>query len=517
MKTLACLAAVLVTCLSTFAKDVNVKDFGATGDGKTLDSAAIQKAIDDAHAHDGGKVAVPRGTYLSGTIVLKDNITLHLEDGAEIRGTTDLSQYKNLDPFKDGLGAEVGTAFVTVIDAKNVTIEGKGTLNGNGKAVAEAKPFKGEGWGFRPMLFRVVRCKDVTVRDVTFRDSASWTTNYFRCDGVKIENVTIDSHVAPHNDGINIDSCENFTITDCDVDSGDDALVLKSTSTTPTRNITATDCRLKSRQGAIKLGTESLGGFETIRVSRCHIRDTRNGGIKILCVDGGALKDVLIEDITMENVRTPIFVRLGARLKTFREGDAKKPVGSLEHVTIRKVKATAADDAQIMPPSGVFVTGIPGHPIERLTLEDVEIHLAGGGSSEHARAEVQEYIDVYPEINRFGKTLPAYGVFLRHARGVTLNKVRFKLTVPDHRPALVAEDVSDLTLSDWSIPASAQGATLMRFSDVQNANLARIALEGSGAATLLRVEGKASAKINADNALPPGTAVNVVDFRADAK
>ena len=139
-------------------KDINVNDFGAVGDGKTLDPPRIQNAIDAATASGGGNVTVPKGSYLTGTILLKDNVTLHLEDESNILGTTDLAQYKNLDPFKDGLGAEVGYAFVAVIDAKNVAIEGKGTLNGNGKAVADAKGFKGEGWGFRPMLLRLVRC-----------------------------------------------------------------------------------------------------------------------------------------------------------------------------------------------------------------------------------------------------------------------------------------------------------------------------------------------------------------------
>src|SRR5688572_6038598 len=451
------LAIILLIAGSLHAKDVSVKEAGATGDGKTPDTAAMQKAIDEAATSGGGNVSVPPGKYLCGTIVLKDNITLHLEEGAEILGTTDLSQYKNLDPFKDGLGADVGTAFVVAVDAKNVTIEGKGTFNGNGKAVADAKSFKGEGWGFRPMLLRLVRCSNVAIRDVTFRDSASWTTNYFQCKGVKIENVKIDSHVAPHNDGINIDASEDFTITNCDVDSGDDALVLKSTSGKLCRNITATGCKLKSRQGAIKLGTESFGGFEKIRISNCQIRDTRNGGIKILCVDGGSLTDVIVSDVTMENVRTPIFVRRGARLKTFREGETKKTTaGALKNMVIRNVKAKSADETHLKPPSGIFITGITNYPIEDLTLENIEIELPGGGEAQHVRAVVEEKIDTYPEINRFGPGLPASGAYVRHVKGLKMNNVIFKLAAKDLRPVLVCSDVQDATFEGWHVPASAE-------------------------------------------------------------
>lgn len=446
----------ILLCLSSLlhAKDVNIRDAGAIGDGKSLDSAAIQKAIDDVHTTGGGKVIVPTGTYLSGTIILKDNVTLHLEEGAEILGTTDLSQYKNLDPFRDGLGAEVGTAFVTLIDAKNVTIEGQGTLNGNGKAVTAVKGFKGEGWGFRPMLLRVVRCSDVAIKGVTFRDSASWTTNYFESRNVTIDGITIDSHVAPHNDGINIDSCDGFRITNCDVDSGDDALVLKSTGPKPCQNIAASNLKLKSRQGAIKLGTESYGGFKNIRVSDCAIRDTRNGGIKVLCVDGGVLEDVVISDITMDNVRTPIFIRLGARQKAFREGLEKKAeVGSLRNVVIRNVEAKSATETQLKPPSGIFITGIPGHAIEDLTLENIRIALPGGGTEEHAKAVVEENPQSYPEVNRFGAGLPAYGVFIRHVRRVKLHQISFDLAAPDARPALVYEDAQDLECHSWRVPS----------------------------------------------------------------
>jgi polygalacturonase len=481
---------VLIFASALHAKDVTVKDFGAIGDGTALDSPAIQRAIDEATSAGGGKVIVPAGKYLAGTIVLKDNVTLHLEDGAEILGTTDLAQYKNLDPFKEGLGAEVGTAFLVAIDAKNVAIEGKGTLNGNGKAVADAKGFKGEGWGFRPMLLRIVRCENVALREVTFRDSAAWTTNYFQSKNVRVENVTIDSHVAPHNDGINIDSCEDFAIANCDVDSGDDAIVLKSTSLKPCRNITATGCKLKSRQGAIKLGTESVGGFENIRVSNCAIRDTSNGGIKVLCVDGGTLQDVIISDITMTNVKTPIFVRLGARMKVFREGEGKKEPGVIRNVTIKNVKATADPKSQLMPPTGVFITGIPDHRIERLTLENIDIHLPGGGTSADAQAVVDQKPDTYPEINRFGKTLPAYGVFARHVKDLTLKNVTLTLDSPDLRPALVAQDVQGLNANGWHVPVSPDAECVVRLESSKDTTIKDVTVDGNAKQLVLTANEK---------------------------
>ena len=442
MKTLFFFALLLIP--SVLAQGISVKDCGAVGDGKALDTASIQKAIDQVATSGGGIVTLPAGQYLCGTIILKDNITLHLDDGAELVGTPDLSQYKNLDPFKDGLGAEVGSAFVVAVDAKNIVIEGKGTLNGNGKAVAAAKSFKGEGWGFRPMLLRLVRCENVKLQDVTLRDSGSWTTNFFQCKNVTADHVTINSHVAPHNDGFDIDSCDTVNITHCDVESGDDAICLKSTASAVCRNISASDNRLKSNQGAIKLGTESYGGFEHVRISKCDIRDTKNGGIKVLCVDGGILSDVMISDVTMDNVKTPIFVRLGARQKTFRSGDEKKPIGALKDVTIKNVKAKAAPDAQIMPPTGIFITGIPDHRIENLTLENITIDLAGGGTAQDAQAKVDEKPDTYPEINRFGRTLPAYGVFARHVNGLKLIDVTCNVASPDARPKLVTEDIENI-------------------------------------------------------------------------
>jgi hypothetical protein len=204
--------------------------------------------------------------------------------------------------------------------------------------------------------------------------------------------------------------------------------------------------RLKSNQGAIKFGTESYGGFENVTVSNCQIRDTNNGGIKVLCVDGGTLTNVTISDVTMDNVKTPIFVRLGARFRTFRDGDPKKQVSTMKNVLIRNIRAKASDQAQIMPPTGIFITGVPGQCIENLSLENVESTWQGWWDDRECRAVVEEKIDTYPEINRFGKTLPAYGVYARHVQGVKLNDIRLKLSSSDLRPALVCQDVQGLQL-----------------------------------------------------------------------
>jgi polygalacturonase len=468
------------------ATTINVKDTGATGDGKTLDTAAIQKAIDQCTAGGGGTVTIPAGQYLVATVQLKDNVTLQLDDKAELLGTPQIDTYRNVDPFKDGLGADVGWALLVAVDAKHIAITGGGSLNGQGKEIAASNKFKGQGWGHRPFLVRIVRCDDVTLRGITLRDAGSWTTNLFQSDHVTIENVTINSHVAPHNDGIDIDSCQHVHISHCDIESGDDAICLKTTSTRPCVDVSADNCRLKTNQGAFKLGTESMADFRDIRLSNCQIRDTHNGGIKLLAVDGAHLQNVTVSDITMDNVRTPIFVRLGARLKTFRAGDAKQDVGTLEHVVIRNITAKAADKSQLMPPSGIYVIGIPDHRVSDLTLENITITLAGGGTKADARAKVDEKIDSYPEIDRFGKTLPAYGLYARHVQGLNVTGLTLKLDTPDLRPAIVCDDAADVHVSNCTISANADAESLVRLESVHGAELSKI---GEAAGNLVRVEG----------------------------
>jgi hypothetical protein len=469
--------------------DLNIIDHGAVGDGKIVNTKAIQRTIDTCSRRGGGTVRVPAGQFVTGTILIKDNCTLYLDEGAVLLGSLNPRDYRNVDPFKDGLGAEVGFAMIAAVGARNIAIAGHGAINGRGKEIAQGMPFKGEGWGGRPFLLRFVRSTNVSLRDVQLLYAAAWTCNFFQSRNVTIERLKIESYGVPHNDGINIDSSQGFRIRDCDVDSGDDALVFKTTSSMPIRDIVVTGCRLKSRQGAIKFGTESVANFENVRITNCHIRDTQNGGIKLLSVDGALLQDIVISDIVMDNVATPIFVRLGARLKTFRPGEKQQQVGQIRNVLIRNVRAKAAAQAQLMPPSGIFITGIPGHPVGSLTLENIEVELAGGGVLEHARAAVEEKIDVYPEINRFGPRLPAFGLYARHVKGLQVKQVTVRLAAADQRPAIVCQDCEDAGFTGWIMPTKVEWDSIVRLESSKRVLLNAFDITGP-VNTFVRVEGK---------------------------
>ncbi len=500
----------IAICFALHAKDVNVKDYGAVGDGKTMNTDFLQKAIDSCHAGGGGKVIFPEGIYLSGTIALKDNVILHFQKGSRLLGSTNIEDYRNLDPFTEGLGIDVGWALLVAVDLKNIGIEGEGAIDGQGSKLKAEHILKdtrpeGQRWGRRPFLVRIVRCDGVTVKDITLNYAAAWTSHYFQSRNIQIENVKIVSVGVAHNDGIGIDGCQDVHIKNCDVVSGDDALVFKTTSSKMAcKNIVVRGMRLKSHQAGIKMGTESMAAFEDIKISDCHIYDTRNGGIKLFSVDGAHLRNVEISDITMSEVRTPMMFRLGSRLNVFRKGqDTKQPTGTFENVVIKNVKAKAADSAQLKPPSGILITGVPGHYITNLTLENIEIDLLGTGTSDNARHAVPEAIDQYPEVKTFGPVIPAYGVWARHVKGLKLKNVTFRLQNNDLRPAFICEDGKDVEVSDWDIPATQGAQSIIRLENVEGAVINNNRVKGKAAA-FVRVEGTNSKSVQLSKNSIPG-------------
>jgi polygalacturonase len=423
-------------------KIVDATKVGVIADGVTLNTAAIQKVIDGCNADGGGTIQFPAGRYVTGTIQLKDNVTLCLDKNAVLLGSTNAADYRNLDPFISGVGSEMGYALIVSVGANHVGIEGTGTIDGQGKQLKAMQV----RYTIRPFLLRWLHCTNVLISDVHLANPGAWTLNFFQTCDATIERVTIrsrDTGIA-NNDGIDLDSCDGTSIHNCDIESGDDALCLKATSHQPCCNITASGCKLSTRCNAIKLGTESLGDFEHIRISDCQIRDTGMSGIALYSVDGSHLHDVNLNGITMDGVTVPISIRLGARLKTFRTGEQVRSVGSLRDITIRDVKVTGA--RQI----GLLINGVTNHPVENLKLENINIGLVGGGKSSDAQIQLPEKATAYPEYNMFGKLMPAYGIYARHVQGLFFKNVHFTVTSPDARPPAMFVDVQGITQADFA-------------------------------------------------------------------
>jgi hypothetical protein len=449
MSHLLAAASILLSSMPAMAAEagrtIDAATAGAVGDGATLNTASIQRAIDQLAAGGGGTLRLSKGRYLTGTIELKSHVTLRLEKDATLLGSTDVADYRNLDPFIDGSGNPMGHALIVAVDADHAGIEGSGTVDGQGPALKSAQ----KTFAVRPLLVRWVRSTNVTMRGVLLTNPGAWTLNFYRTRGAVVDGITIRTRgLGLHNnDGVNIDSSEDIDVRNVDVDSGDDALVIKSTGARPSRNIAATNCKLSSHTNAIKLGTESYGGFENISVSHCQITNTDMAGIALYDVDGGDLRHVTIEDVTMDGVAVPISIRRGARLKTFREGDQPRAApGQLADVTIRNVRARNIGLV------GMLINGVPGYPVERLALENIDLEVPGGGSADAAQVQLPEKETAYPEFSMFGKTIPAYGIYARHLRDARFDNVRVHAARPDARPAKVFIDAERVAPASF-VPA----------------------------------------------------------------
>ena len=456
-----------------FVFDVRVH--GAAGDGARLDTRAIQGAIDACAQAGGGTVWFPAGVYLSGTIVLKSHITLALDAGAVLLGSRNLADYPpHIAALRSYTDTYTEKSLIYAEGLENVAIQGRGIIDGQGAA------FQG-AYKLRPHMLRFTGCRNVSVSGVSIKDSPMWVQHYLDCEGVDIRGISVHSRVNANNDGIDIDCCRKVRISDCDIWSGDDAVVLKATADRPCKDVVVSNCVLSTRCNALKLGTESNGGFENIAISNCAIYETGLAGIAVEMVDGGILDRVMISNITMNGVGAPIFIRLGDRGRPFLEGGAKPAAGRLRNVSISGVEAINAGK------TGCAIAGLPDHPIENVTLENIRLTFAGGGTATDARREVPEKTDAYPEFRMFG-TLPAYGFYCRHVSNLSLRGIQTGVAQADERPALVCDDVEGAEVANCAFHAGGESEPAIRFTEVRDAFVHGCRAAGS-AGTWLRAGG----------------------------
>jgi len=432
--------------------------FGAKGDGKTMNTRAIQRAVDKAAAAGGGVVVVPSGRFVTGVITLKTGVELHLDADAVLLGSTQRSDY----------GGVTCSALLVAEGQQNIAITGSGTIDGRGReVVADVFRMLKEGtlqdpdwqkenpWhqkrpneSNRPGIIHFIHCTNVRVDSVLIKDAACWVQTYTECEHLALTNLHVESTAYWNNDGIDVVDCKDVQITSCEVNADDDGICLKSSNpASRCEKVFIRNCTVRSSASGIKFGTASYGGFKDITIKDIIIRDTYRSAVALECVDGGAMENVLVENVAAANTGNALFIRLGHR-------NQKLPPGSIRHVTVRnltvEVPAGKPDKGYEMEgpvldhahnPFPASIVGLPGHPVEDVVLDGVKI-VYRGMEDKHLDSVrvVPENEAGYPEFSMFGE-LPAWGLYMRHVDGLELRRVVLQHTEASFRPMIFYDDV----------------------------------------------------------------------------
>ncbi len=457
----------------------NVESFGAVGDGKTMNTKAIQSAIDEC-AKQGGQVYFPKGTFLTATIQLKSNVVIYLDAQAILLGSPELSDYA-----KDKKTGKRALIHGYKID--NVSILGTGVIDGNGahKNFWHKDVKNGIQGGVRPFAFAVRECSNFHLKEFTLKNGAFWNIELDQCDHVTVDDIRILSRIVANNDGVDVVDCKNVKISNSYFDVGDDGICLKSHSKVGVKNVTVTNCIIKSESNCIKFGTAGIGGFEDITVSNCVFYDTRLSGIAIEMVDGGIIDRVTMSNITMHNVNGSIFVKLGSRNKakmhTLNSGDDVKGAntGILRNVIFSDIIADGIGcwkedstasyfKAKHDPRIGLNIVGQPGFPVENVTFNNIYLQFAGGGTAKDARLELRDKSPAgYPEYTNTGIT-PAYGINCLHVKGIHFNNVKTSYIDEDVRPAFCFNNVENVHINALQVQTSDKASSAIRFTNAEN-------------------------------------------------
>lgn len=458
----------LMCGLHLSAKDYYATDFGVKADGKTLNTSSIQKGIDFVNAQGGGRLVFTAGNYQTGTIYLKSNVTLHLEEGATLLGSTNPWDYEK-DPYIRWM------SMIFAVKQQNIGITGKGTINGRGFQTANnmvdyiqrgiyEDPLKlgRPNETNRPQNIYFRECENVTIKDITLRDPASWNQTYDQCKNLYVDGIHVDSKSYWNNDGIDVVDCDSVVLKNSFIDAADDALCFKShDANSMCQNVVVENCVGRSSASGLKFGTVSRGGFRNFKVKNIKIYDTYRSAITFAAVDGALIENIEVDGVRSIHTGNVIYLRIGDRWSA-----GKKPI--MKNITIKNVYAEIPMDKpdagynyegpiedlprNISPAS---IVGLPEYKIQNVTLRNIEIVSPGGGNPYYAYRglapaeldSIPEMATSYPEFSQF-KELPAWGFYIRHAEGITFDNVTFKALKKDYRPAIVMDDAGEVTFKD---------------------------------------------------------------------
>ena len=468
MNRLLTILTILATAvLTAAAADFNIRKYGAKADTAVLSTTAIQRAIDACSKAGGGRVVVPAGSYKTGSIELKSNVHLYLERGATLYGSTRLEDYRPMKSDYVSLRTQTTTVQLIYADkVRQVTISGEGTIDGRGRA------FKKLSWNdegiTRPHLIRFIQSEDITVREVTLRNSGCWMQHYLACDRVTIDGIKVVNRNNYNNDALDLDGCHEVTVKNVVADSDDDGITLKSTSPRLCENIHISHCVVSSHCNGVKLGTETNGGFRNITIEHITVKPSSDqssqffgapskigtSALSLEIVDGGVMENVTVSHFKVEGTESPIFIRLGNRGRGYKlrkavqglsgngNDDTISELIPIDHVGSINGIRVSNFDVRNAGTIGCSITGLPGHPVENVSLQNIAIHHQGGVTADELQL-IQEAVKdekekEYPEATMWGK-LPAKGFYVRHARNVTFDNVQIQTEQPDVRMAILQE------------------------------------------------------------------------------
>lgn len=463
-----------LSCLSAIAdnlNDYNVRSFGAVGDGKSLDSPAINTAIESAFANGGGKIIVPAGIYLCGSIHLKSNIELHLLPGAIIKAAPasmkvydESESFGGFPEYQDGGHTYFHNSLIWAVGQDNISITGRGMIDGEGltkKDTENAGNVQGGSIGTGDKAIALKLCTNVLIRDITIFRGGHFAIIITGCEKGTIDNVTIDTN----RDGIDIDCCKYLTVTNTKVNTpNDDGIVLKSSyalkKPVPCENILINNCIVTGYKlgtfldgtyipekvnwvcGRIKLGTESNGGYRNIAISNCTMM--YSSGLAFEEVDQGRMENIAVSNITMNHVHHyPIYITTGCRNRGPKEVTSPSYGGDI------MISNVIADDADSL--AGIIVTGMKEEPLRNIRLHNIQIRYRGGGTSDLSKKEYREQGKNYPEPRWAGPT-PAYGLYARHVDGLTVRGLYLETIRPDYRHVVILDDVKNADIQDLTAP-----------------------------------------------------------------